>query len=103
MKFVTIHDVTVPEFIEHLNEDGQVMGVEEKQKVLKKNVKTPIYLELDDIRMIMPYYSTAGRRYKTRTMVKTSTDAYILNHTFEYLLSLKEGRGVKIGFKHDKI
>lgn len=90
MIFTAIHDVFKTEEIEIVNEEGVTIGVEEVETTVKKNQKTPIYIEIDDIRMMMPYFSKRGRMYKTRTVVKTPSESYVLNHTFDDLVEIKK-------------
>jgi hypothetical protein len=100
MIFTTIHNIFRSRLFDVLDDEGVLVGQQEKEVIIKENLKTPIYLEIDDIRMIMPYFSKAGRLYKNRTLVKTRDDSYVLYHTFEYLSDLKIKTTKKVeGFK----
>jgi hypothetical protein len=96
MIFTTIHNISRTKLVDVYDEEGVLVGQQEKEITVKKNLKTPIYLELDDIRMIMPYFSNAGRLYKNRTLVKTRDESYVLYHTFKYLSDLKNAKHKEI-------
>ena len=94
MIFTMIHDIIDIEILE--DDDGVPY---EAEKIVKEDLKTPIYIELEDIRLIMPQFNKEGRRYNKRTVVKVNGDSIVLNHTFDELSKIKIKNKVIVGFK----
>ena len=97
MIFKMIHDVyglkTIPE-------DGETPEHQEEY-IVRANVKTDVWIDELDIKLVIPQYSKKGRKYPNRLIVTTSTDTYVLNHTFKDLMNVVDKSVTKIGFKNE--
>lgn len=94
MIFNLIHDIYDVRIIE--DETGQP---QQEEFLVRKDVKSKISLDEMDIQIIAPKFNEHGRRYHKRVTVSTSTETFVLNHTFEEMISLKNNRIVVKGFK----
>jgi hypothetical protein len=103
MEFKMIHDVYSVETEEVIDQEGNPQEME-VEKLIKEDVETSIYLEVDDITVIMPFYNKHGVHLKDRSIVRAHGDNFVIRGSFEELKALKlNNNKPKIGFRHGKI
>lgn len=91
-----IHDIYGKREVK--DDKGIVQG--EEEYIIKSNVKTKVWIDETDIKLVLPQYSEKGKKYPKRLIVTTSTDTYVLNHTFDDLMKVVNKSKIKnIGFK----
>lgn len=93
MVFTMIRDIIDIELLE--DDDGVAY---ESEKIIRKDVRVPIYINLEEISLVMPHFNDVGRMYNKRTIVKVNGDSIILNHTFDYIAKLKSNKNKIKGF-----
>jgi len=71
----------------------------EQEFILRSNVKTPVWIDENEIKLVIPQYSKKGRMFSKRLVVTTPTDSFILYHTFDELMKVVNKLNKKVGFK----
>jgi hypothetical protein len=92
-----IHDVYKILSQEVKDPEGNTQEVD-VEELIGEDVETDIYIEIQDIAVILPFYTKDGIHLTDRSVVKANGDNYIVKGTLEHIMGLKNNKA-KVGFK----